>query len=203
MTDSATLSAGDVQALVTQCLQGDQAGYAALYDSYAPGLYRLCYSLLLHREDAEDVAQDSFVYAFRNLYRFDARLSSFRTWLYTIAICRCRNNYRKHRVPMLDLDILLNIGLPAPLRETPEAALARSDAREAIGRALAALNPRLREAIVLRYGQGMAYREIAEVMDCPQKTAESRVRLAHDTLRGMLGRHGQSLLDDLLTWNQE
>jgi RNA polymerase sigma-70 factor (ECF subfamily) len=193
----------DIGAMVSQCLKGDQGGYAALHDHFAPGMYRLCYSLLLNREDAQDITQESFVYAFKNLYRFDDSLSSLKTWLYTIAICRCRNLYRKNKVPMLDLGLLLNIGLPAPKHETPEAALAQRSAKEAIEKALAALNPRLREAIVLRYGQGMTYREISDVMDCPQKTAESRVRLAHETLRGMLGATGQGLLDELLVWNVE
>ncbi len=48
---------------------------------------------------------------------------------------------------------------------------------------MATLSPRLREAIALRYGQGLTYREMADILDCPQKTAESRVRLAHEALR--------------------
>lgn len=190
----------DISALIAACLRGDQTGYARLYEQFAPGLYRLCYSLLLNREDAEDVAQESFVYAFKNLHRFDAELSAFKTWLYTIAICRCRNMYRRHRIPQIDLSQLLHHGLPAPKSETPEAALARTNAREAVERALASLSPRLREAVVLRYGHGMTFREIAEVMDCPQKTAESRVRLAHDALRGMLAGEGQGLLQELVNF---
>lgn len=186
---------------IAQCLAGDQAGYAALYDRFAPGIYRLCYSLLLNREDSEDVAQDSFVYAFRNLHRFNPALASFKTWLYTIAICRCRNLYRKHRVPMLDLGNLLQIGLPAPKSETPEAAVARHSAKAAIEAALANLSPRLREAVVLRYGHGLTFREIAEVMGCPQKTAESRVRLAHDALRSALQPVGRGLLEELFVFH--
>lgn len=185
----------DIENLIAQCLKGEQASFAALYDRFAPGLYRLCYGLLLNREDAEDVTQESFVYAFKNLRRYDGQRSSFKTWLYTIAICRCRNAYRRHK-PSFDLSAFL----PAPKSETPEAAMARQSAVEAVEKALASLNPRLREAIVLRYGHALTFREIAEVMDCPPKTAESRVRLAHDALRGMLGTAGQGLLDELLSF---
>jgi RNA polymerase sigma-70 factor (ECF subfamily) len=195
--------AAEVAADIARCLQGDQAAYSALYERFAPGIYRLCYSLLLNREDAEDVTQDSFVYAFKNLHRFDARLSSFKTWLYTIAICRCRNLYRKNKVPLIDLGNLLQIGLPAPKSETPEAAVARSSAREAVERALAQLSPRLREAIVLRYGHGLTFREMAEVMGCPQKTAESRVRLAHEALRGVLQPVGAGLLEELFLFHSD
>jgi RNA polymerase sigma-70 factor (ECF subfamily) len=184
-----------IDSIIALCLNGEQGGFAALYDHFAPGLHRLCYSLLLNREDAEDVTQESFVYAFKNLHRYDARLSSFKTWLYTIAICRCRNVYRRHK-PSLDLSHFL----PAPKSETPEAALARQTAKEEVERGLMALNPRLREAVVLRYGHELTYREIAEVMGCPPKTAESRVRLAHEALRGLIGAAGQGLLEELLSF---
>ncbi|MCA9908655.1 MAG: sigma-70 family RNA polymerase sigma factor, partial [Anaerolineae bacterium] len=167
---------------IAACLRGEQAAYSALYELYAAGVYRLCYNLLLNRDDAEDIAQDTFVYAFKNLRRYDASKAAFKTWLYTIAICRCRNLYRRNRVPLLDISTLLHNPLTAPKSESPEAAFAHSDARAALQRALSRLQPRLREALVLRYGHGLTYREIAEVMDCPPKTAESRVRLATEAL---------------------
>lgn len=183
----------DLDSIISRCLNGEQAGFDALYDQFASGLYRLCYSLLLNREDAEDVTQEAFVYAFKNLNRFDARRSALRTWLYTIAISRCRNHYRRNRSPLIDFGQLLQI--VASKAETPEAMFAHQTAQEAVERGLRRLTPRLREAVVLRYGHGLTYREIAEVMDCPQKTAESRVRLAHDALRGLL--QGQDLLEEL------
>ena len=190
----------EVETLIASCIAGEQSGFASLYELFAPGVYRLCYSLLLNHHDAEDVAQETFVYAFKNLRRFDARLSAFKTWLYTIAICRCRNMYRRNRPPLIDLSTLIQNTLPAPKSETPEAAFARISAKEALEKALLTLTPRLREAVVLRYGHGLTYREIADIMDCPPKTAESRVRLAHDALRGMLQPVGQSLLDELLSF---
>jgi len=184
-------------AIIAACLRGEQTGFMALYDHYASGLYRLCYSLLLNHEDAEDVTQESFVYAFKNLRRYDSSRASFKTWLYTIAICRCRNLYRRAR-PAIDLSSLLG-QLTAPHTETPEAVLTQQSARDLVEVGLRTLSPRLREAIVLRYGQGMTYREIAEVMGCPQKTAESRVRLAHEALRDLLQPEGPGLLEELLS----
>jgi RNA polymerase sigma-70 factor (ECF subfamily) len=188
-----------IETLIEQCLKGSQAGFAGLYDLFSPGIYRLCYSLLLNREDAEDVTQETFVYAFKNLRRYNPKLSAFKTWLYTIAICRCRNMYRRSRPMLLDISGLLGSALPGPRSETPEAALVHQTAKDEVEKALSSLSPRLREAIVLRYGHGLTYREMSEVMGCPQKTAESRVRLAHDTLRGMLQPVGRWLLDELVT----
>lgn len=190
-------AADDITQIIRDAVGGSQPAYHALYERFAAGLYRLCYSLVLNEEDAEDVTQETFVYAFRNLARFDARKSAFRTWLYTIAVSRCRNVYRRRVLPMIDISQLL-FEIAAPLSETPEAQLARRAASDAIGQALAHLTPRLREAVVLRYGHGMAYREIADVMGCPPKTAESRVRIAHEQLRHLLRGHGRGLLDELL-----
>jgi RNA polymerase sigma-70 factor (ECF subfamily) len=198
MTDHPDITRLDTD-IIACCLKGDQSGYGQLYDRFAAGTYRLCYSLLLNKQDAEDVTQEAFVYAFKNLHRFDPSRASFKTWLYTIAVSRCRNMYRRKRLPSIDIWQILNLNLAAPKSQTPEAELARRDAVEAVEDALAALTPRLREAIVLRYGHGLTYREIADVMGCPQKTAESRVRLAHDRLRGVLQSVGQGLLEELLS----
>lgn len=189
-----------IDVLIARCLSGDQLACQELFDLHAPGLYRLCYNLLLNRDDAEDVVQDAFVYAFKNLRRYDVSKSAFRTWLYTIAISRCRNLYRRNRLPLLDISSLWQ-QVPAAARdESPEAAYAQHAAQDALQRALSRLKPPLREAVVLRYGHGLTYREIAEVMDCPAKTAESRVRLAHEMLRGLLhSGEGEALLQELLS----
>lgn len=188
-----------MQAIIKRCLEGDQQSYEALYREFAGGIYRLCYSILLNRQDAEDVAQETFVYAFKNLDRYDPQRAGFKTWLYTIAISRCRNMYRRKRPALMDIAQMLQLPLPSPKSESPEAVISERDAQTALEAALASLSPRLREAIVLRYGHGLMYREMAAIMDCPQKTAESRVRLAHEALRGILQSDGPGLLEELLS----
>ena len=198
MTSSAAQRHPEIDATIARALTGDQSAYAALYDQFAAGLYRLCYSLLMNEQDAEDILQESFLYAFKNLRRFDSRKSALKTWLYTIAVSRCRNTYRRKRFLTVDISQWFGAEIKAPPSEAPEAAVIRRDASDSISRALQDLSPRLREAIVLRYGQGMTYREIAEVMGCPQKTAESRVRLGHQRLRTALQPVGLGLLEELL-----
>jgi RNA polymerase sigma-70 factor (ECF subfamily) len=185
-----------LEGLIARCLHGDQQGFAELYNHYATAIYRLCYSLLLNRQDAEDVTQETFVYAFGSLKRYDPARAAFKTWLYTIALSRCRNVYRRKFLPQINLSQLLSPDLPAPLSEGPEAALAQRDLKAAVEAALGRLSPRLREAVILRYGHGLNYREMADVIGCPQKTAESRVRLAHERLRGLLQPAAAALLDE-------
>ncbi|MFQ3534238.1 MAG: RNA polymerase sigma factor [Aggregatilineales bacterium] len=186
------------QSLIERCLTGDQAAYEELYNLVAADIYRLAYSLLLHPQDSEDVVQEVMVYVFRSLRHFDPKRGSFRTWLYTITVSRCRNARRRKWLPTVALSALLGIrGEPqAPSNQSPEVAVAWRDACESLARALSKLSPRLREALVLRYGQGLTYREMADILDCPQKTAESRVRLAHEALRGLLSEVEFGLLEE-------
>lgn len=188
----------DILRLIDAAQRGDQQAYAQLYDRYAAGLYRLLYGILLNQQDAEDVTQEAFVYAFKNLARYDSNRAAFKTWLYTIAVSRSRNVHRRKRPIAIDITDIVQLTLPAPRSETPEAQLTQQQAKTAIAEALTNLSDRLREAVVLRYGHGLTYREIAEVMDCPQKTAESRVRLAHNQLRDSLRDEGHGLLQELL-----
>ncbi|MBN1681735.1 MAG: sigma-70 family RNA polymerase sigma factor [Anaerolineae bacterium] len=198
-TKSRSANGPDLPDLIARCLNGDQVAYAALYDRYAPGMYRLAYSVLLVAQDAEDVLQESMVYAFRNLDRYDPDRAAFRTWLSMITISRCRNARRRKWLPTVALTTLFNVGIePAtPADESPETQAAWQDVREALGCALHTLSPRLREAVALRYGQGLTYREMAEVIGCPQKTAESRIRLAHEQLRNAMSTADRAALEEL------
>jgi RNA polymerase sigma-70 factor (ECF subfamily) len=191
----------DLAELIVRCLDGDQVAYATLYDRHASSLYRLAYSVLLVEQDAEDVLQESLVYAFRNLHRYDPERGGFRTWLYTITISRCRNARRRKWLPTVALTSLLNVGIEpqAPEDELPEVRAAWQEIRNALETALHTLSPRLREAVALRYGQGLTYREMAEVIGCPQKTAESRVRLAHEQLRKAMSPADRAALEELWT----
>ncbi len=191
----------DLPETIERCLRGEQAAFAALYDRYAPSLYRLAYSVLLVEQDAEDVLQESMVYAFRNLDRYDPQRGAFRTWLYTITLSRCRNARRRKWLPTVALSSLLNIGIepPAPVDDLPETRAAWQDVRESLAQALHTLSPRLREAVALRYGHGLTYREMAEIIGCPQKTAESRIRLAHEQLRQAMSAADRAALEEL--WN--
>jgi RNA polymerase sigma-70 factor (ECF subfamily) len=170
--------------LIEAALSGEERAYEALYRRFVGALYRLAYGVLLNRQDAEEVVQDSFAYAFRALKRFDPAQSAFKTWLYTITMSRCRNKRRRKWLPIVRLaDVAERLAGDAP---TPESTVMRQTTREIVLKALGRLSPKLREAVVLRYFEDLTYREIGEVLGCPAKTAESRVRLAHDALYDLL-----------------
>lgn len=181
-----SLSSDETQLLIQRCLAGEQPAYVALYDQFSGVIYRLAYSLLQHREDAEEVLQDSFEYAFRRLDHYDPRKSAFKTWLYRIAVSRCHNKRRRKWLPSLSLQQLVEVDVKDPAAAPPDERVALSEQQRAVWEAVAALSPKLREVAILRYYGGLQYGEIGEVLDIPTKTAESRMRLAHKTLREQL-----------------
>ena len=176
----------ETAALIACCLDGEQAAYVALYDQYSGVIYRLAYSLLQQQQDAEEVLQDSFEYAFRRLDHFDPRKSAFKTWLYRIAVSRCHNKRRRKWLPSLSLHLLDGAEARDPAAPLPDERAALNEQQRAVWDAVGELSPKLREVVILRYYGGLQYGEIGEVLDIPPKTAESRMRLAHKALREQL-----------------
>jgi RNA polymerase sigma-70 factor (ECF subfamily) len=172
--------------LINRCLSGEDAAYVALYNMYAGMIYRLCYSLLQNKEDAEEVLQDSFEYAFRSLAKFDANKSAFKTWLYQIAVSRCRNKRRRKWLPTFSINQLTHGELTDRESPTPDEVSHLSEQQQQVWHALQQLTPKLRETAVLRYYDGLTYAEIGTILNIPTKTAESRMRLAHKALRELL-----------------
>jgi len=169
--------------------QGEEAACAALYQHFSPFVMRLCLGLLGSLEDAEEVTQDSFVYALSRLGRYDPARSAFSTWLYTIAVSRCRNKRRRKVLASLPLEFLADQRFGRPDRLL-EHMLERRGVREQVWRALQDLPAHLREAVALRYLAEMRYKDIGRALDCNPKTAESRVRLGLAAMRAALSASG-------------
>lgn len=168
---------------------GDEAACAALYAHFSPAVLRLCLGLLGNVADAEEVAQDSFTYALRELGRYDPARSAFSTWLFTIALSRCRNKRRRRWLASVPLDWLVGQARARagrwPDREL-EQMLERRGIRRQMWAALQALPPRLRDAVALRYLAELRYKEVGAALGCSPKTAESRVRLGLAAMRRTL-----------------
>lgn len=172
--------------LISRCLSGEDSAYVALYNEYSGMIYRLNFGLLQNKEDAEEVLQDAFDYAFRKLASYDANKSAFKTWLYRIAISRCRNKRRRKWLPTFSLSQLTTQEVTDHDTPSPDEVLHMSEQQRTVWEALNQLSPKLRETAVLRYYDGFTYGEIGDVLDIPAKTAESRMRLAHNALRELL-----------------
>lgn len=175
-------------------LEGDETAQRALYEAHHAPAFRLAYLLLEDRLDAEEVVQDAFVYAFRHLDRYDPDRASFWTWLRVILVSRCRNKRRRKQLPRISLEALMAVGqTPAETEKAsdPASAMERLDARRRVWEALQQVSDGARDALILRYYEGLPYAEVAEILGCSSEAARSRVV------------HGKAQLRDLLVAPEE
>jgi RNA polymerase sigma-70 factor (ECF subfamily) len=187
----------DVNALIERWQGGDDRAAETLYYHHREQTFRLAFGLLGDRADAEEAAQDALNYALTKIHRFDSNRASFSTWLHTITVSRCRDKQRQRRrfLGQFSLTAWLQGGGNAPdPNPTQEQQVLKSERYSEVLEAVQNLSPMLREAIMLRYWAGHTYREMAEILNCPLPTAQSRVRLAYQRLRNSLD---PGLLPDL------
>lgn len=169
--------------LVRRCLAGEQAAMAALVDAFRGAVFGLCYRMLGHRQDAEDVTQESFVRALRSLSRFDVT-RDFKPWLLAIAGNRCRTMLaaRKHR-----------LGKPVPIEGVDDGLADVRQARnltEEVELALSQLREEYRQAFTLFHQEQLSYAEIGEALGCPVGTVKTWVHRARKELAAALIQRG-------------
>jgi len=173
--------------LIQRCLSGDAYAGAELYQRWCGPVYRLAYAILRQQQDAEEVTQDVFVYALSRLASYDPAKAAFRTWLYTITISRSRNKLRRKRLPTIELGEWSENEAAEADRPSEEWAESQAE-RIRVWAALGKLSPKLREAVALRYFENLTFPEIGQILNCPMRTIQSRVRLAHKELKKLLDR---------------
>jgi len=174
---------------IARAIEGDEAAQRALYEAHYAGAFRLAYLLLQDACDAEEVVQDAFVYLFRDLRRYDPERGSFWAWLRVALVSRCRNKRRRRRLSLVSLEVLDAAGQvpadPAPASD-PADALELRGTRRAVWEALQRVSSGAREALVLRFYEGLPYAEIAAALGCSAEAARARVAHGKMQLRRLL-----------------
>ncbi|MDR3634272.1 MAG: sigma-70 family RNA polymerase sigma factor [Isosphaeraceae bacterium] len=192
----------DEPELVRRCKEGSEAAYAVLVRLHRPRLYTLAYRLLLDREAAEDVVQETFIAAFRQMERFEPR-PSLAAWLNTITLrTATRAAARQRARPKTSIDARAfrddahgtatdwagdGMGLHA-LADTspgadPEASAEAADLRRVVSDAIGRLPFNYRAAVVLRHVMGLEYAEAARALDLPLNTFKSHLLRGTKLLR--------------------
>lgn len=163
---------------------GDLSPASEIYDRYSGRIYNFALRFLKNSEAAEDATQEVFVKMIRHASQFqgDAKLS---TWLFSITANWCRDFLRKADNKSKESDDVL-VTLPAPAEQSPDRNLEQRENEERIQRALKALTPEQREAILLSRYQGMSYAEIAQISGCSEGAVKTRVFRAMETLKKAL-----------------
>jgi RNA polymerase sigma-70 factor, ECF subfamily len=177
--------------LVERVKRGDSRAFEMLVVKYQRRIERLIGRMVRDVDLVQDIAQESFIRAYRALPQFRGD-SAFYTWLYRIAV----NTAKKALVDMkrdpLVLESSLHFGEDGDETsraetvltnaETPEAMLASKEIAAAVNSAIEALSDDLRQAVTLREIEGLSYEEIAEVMNCPIGTVRSRIFRAREAI---------------------
>lgn len=175
------------QQLVERVQAGEKAAFDLLVRKYQHRVLKLVSRFVNDASEAEDVAQEAFLKAYRALPSFRGD-SAFYTWLYRIAINTAKNALVSNRRRPVDFDLDLQdpeqYDRHARLKEgdTPEGVLLTEEIRTVVERAMEQLPEDLRTAIVLRELEGLSYEEIAEAMDCPVGTVRSRIFRAREAI---------------------
>ena len=177
----------EIDALIQRWRSGDEHAAEAIYTHNRGGTFGLAYALLDDAADAEEVTQDVLAYALSHIDRYDPQRARFTTWLHTITISRCRNKRRRHFLPSVSLFTWLQSDHDEadPVSDL-ETLVMQQDTRAEVWSAIGALSQPLREAILLRHWADYTYQEIASMLGCSMRTAQSRVRLAHLQLKKQL-----------------
>ena len=174
--------------LIDRFLEGDTSAFDILVQKYQRDVYRLAYRMTQSVDDAKDLAQETFLQAYRALKGFHRR-SSFYTWLYRIAVHLClHHRKRSGRVePVAELP-----DTPAPGAQ-PLSDLLEAEQRQAVAMAIAALPPQQRAALTLRVHHNLSYKEIGEILQCSAGAARANVFHAIQKLRAQLAGFGEDV----------
>lgn len=177
--------------LVERTVAGDQRAFELLVIKYQRRVERLIGRMVRDVDIVEDIAQETFIRAYRALHQFRGD-AQFYTWLYRIAVNTAKKfllDMKRDRTvsdsalgPKDDDDETFRPRNEPSTDETPESVLAAKEIGQAVSDALAALPEDLRQAITLREMEGMSYEDIAQLMACPIGTVRSRIFRAREAI---------------------
>lgn len=179
------------RALVERTVAGDQHAFELLVLKYQRRIQRLIGRMVRDVDLVEDIAQETFIRAYRALHQFRGD-AQFYTWLYRIAVNTAKKALMDlKRDPTVseaawrtsdDDDETSRPGNEPTTDETPESVLAAKEIGAVVNAAMEALPPDLREAVILREIEGLSYEEIAAAMNCPIGTVRSRIFRAREAV---------------------
>lgn len=180
------------QQLVEKARLGDKRAFELLVEKYHRRLQRLLSRMVRDPDEIDDIAQETFIKAYRALPNFRGD-SAFYTWLYRIGVNTAKNYLatRKKSMPTVSDQALGDDDEPderlvAQDISTPESELLSKQVALAVNQVVEALPEELRTAITLREMEGLSYEEIAEMMDCPIGTVRSRIFRAREAIAAKL-----------------
>jgi RNA polymerase sigma-70 factor (ECF subfamily) len=163
--------------LVERCLLGDDAAWETVVSSYGRRIYNLSYRYTNRKEEAEDLTQEILIRVYQNLKSYRSEAGSFQNWILRVARNLIIDHYRQiRRYPQTGgSEELEAMNISDDTIPNPQRAAEQVEASQFLQNGLQSLSPELKEAIILRDLEGMAYHDIADVLNVPEGTVKSRI----------------------------
>ncbi len=177
--------------LIKKMAKGDRDAFAELVELYKDKVYQVSYRMLGNAQEAEDVAQETFLRVYANIGNYDPSYK-FSTWIYRIATNLCIDHLRKRKqVYSLDKQVEGTDGLDwhdrlADQSPNPEETLLTGELQGQVQQAIESLTPKYRSIITLRYIEDLSLNEISEVLKLPVSTIKTRIHRGREALRKKL-----------------
>lgn len=186
--------AGD-EKLVERCLQGDDAAWESIVTSYTRRLYNLSYRYTNRRDEAEDLTQEIFIKIYQNLKSFRSDAGSFQSWILKVGRNLIIDHYRQSRryQQVAGSEELETMNVKDDKAPNPHRAVEQLDAARFLMEGLQGIAPELKEAVILRDLEGMAYQEMADLLGIPEGTVKSRINRGRLELTKLLTRRRAQL----------
>jgi RNA polymerase sigma-70 factor (ECF subfamily) len=174
--------------IVERCLQGDDAAWEAVVNSYAKRIYNLSYRYTYRRDEAEDLTQDIFIRVYQNLKSFRSESGSFQSWIMKIGRNLIIDHYRRTRrfQQSAGTEEMEAMNLKDDRLPNPQRGVEQSEAAMFLREGLQGLSPELKEAIILRDLEDMSYQDITDLLGIPEGTVKSRINRARLELAKLL-----------------
>jgi RNA polymerase sigma-70 factor (ECF subfamily) len=163
--------------LVSDVRNGNRKSFSELVQRHQRSLLRLSLRFTKEQASAEDIVQESFLKAYQKIHLFEGR-SSFKSWIYQIALNTARNKYREKLFGGGDqrYDAVNFEDVPLGVDPGAEVGMLKADVRKRINAEIDRLPERQRMALSLRIFEDMSFKEIAHIMECPYDTAKANYR---------------------------
>ncbi|CAM5779085.1 RNA polymerase sigma factor SigW [Brevibacillus borstelensis] len=177
--------------LTQRAKRGDREAFAELIEIYKDKIFQLAYRMVGNRQDAEDIAQETFLRVYANLHTYDESYK-FSTWIYRIATNLCIDRGRKKRPDFsLDEEVEPGQGMDWYSRlssneKNPADLLVTQELQETVQDALSHLAPKYRSIMILRYIEDLSLQEISDIVKLPVTTIKTRIHRGREALRSKL-----------------